>query len=54
MAKKQTSDLQINGSSLATWKDYHTKLAVFFDMFTFYTETLTDKGKYKNVDQNSI
>lgn len=45
ISKKQSADLQINGASLVSWKNHHTKLSVFCDMFTFYTETLTDKGK---------
>ncbi|KAL1497278.1 hypothetical protein ABEB36_008270 [Hypothenemus hampei] len=43
LLKKRPNDLQINGASLVSWKDCHTKLSVFCDMFTFYTETLTDK-----------
>lgn len=43
VAKKQPNDLQINGASLVSWKGCHTILSVFCDMFTFYTETLTDK-----------
>ncbi|ENN81570.1 hypothetical protein YQE_02099, partial [Dendroctonus ponderosae] len=40
---KKSADLQINGTSLVSWKGCHTQLSVFCDMFTFYTETLTDK-----------
>lgn len=29
-------------SSIVAWRDYHTVVSVFCDMFTFYTETLTD------------
>ncbi|XP_066138710.1 ubiquitin-protein ligase E3C isoform X2 [Euwallacea fornicatus] len=43
MSKKHYSELQINGALLVSWRDCHTKLSVFCDMFTFYTETLTDK-----------
>ncbi|XP_050309699.1 ubiquitin-protein ligase E3C isoform X2 [Anthonomus grandis grandis] len=43
ISKSQPADLQINGASLLSWKDCHTNLSVFCDMFTFYTETLTDK-----------
>ncbi|CAH1133303.1 unnamed protein product [Ceutorhynchus assimilis] len=43
ISKKTSVDLQTVGASLVSWKDCHTKLSVFCDMFTFYTETLTDK-----------
>lgn len=43
LSRKHYSHLQINGASLTSWKDCHKNLSVFCDMFTFYTETLTDK-----------
>lgn len=30
---------------LTQWRDPHKAFSVFCDMFTFYTETLTDSGK---------
>ncbi|KAJ8961181.1 hypothetical protein NQ318_008862 [Aromia moschata] len=41
--KNQSGELQMKGSSLISWRDCHTTLSVFCDMFTFYTETLTDR-----------
>ncbi|CAH1175956.1 unnamed protein product [Phaedon cochleariae] len=38
----QSGQYQAKGS-LISWREYHTYLAVFCDLFTFYTETLTDK-----------
>lgn len=40
--KHETSTLQMTGGSLGQWRDIHTAISVFCDMFTFYTETLTD------------
>lgn len=34
---------QLRTSFLASWKESHVMLSVFCDMFTFYTETLTDR-----------
>ncbi|KAJ8929516.1 hypothetical protein NQ314_017774, partial [Rhamnusium bicolor] len=42
--KNQHGDLQMRGSCFISWKECHTTLSVFCDMFTFYTETLTDRG----------
>ncbi|XP_060526269.1 ubiquitin-protein ligase E3C [Cylas formicarius] len=41
--RKKVTDLQLKGSSLVTWKSGYSVLAVFCDVFTFYTENLTDK-----------
>ncbi|CAH1102309.1 unnamed protein product [Psylliodes chrysocephalus] len=40
--KNNTGQFEAKGSCLVAWRDFHTTLSVFCDMFTFYTETLTD------------
>lgn len=40
--KDEVSIKQMNSMSFAVWKDIHKAILVFCDMFTFYTETLTD------------
>ncbi|CAH1168753.1 unnamed protein product [Phyllotreta striolata] len=46
--KNNSRQLEAKGTSLAVWRNYHTALSVFCDMFTFYTATLTDSGKNNN------
>ncbi|KAG5896718.1 hypothetical protein JTB14_014594 [Gonioctena quinquepunctata] len=41
--KNESGQFQSKGSCLISWRDYHTTLSVFCDMFTFFTETLTDR-----------
>ncbi|KAJ8920591.1 hypothetical protein NQ315_004730 [Exocentrus adspersus] len=43
ICRNQQDDLQMKSASLMSWKECHTTLSVFCDMFTFYTETLTDR-----------
>lgn len=40
--KQENSISQMTGGALGQWRDIHTAISVFCDMFTFYTETLTD------------
>ncbi|XP_028139007.1 ubiquitin-protein ligase E3C [Diabrotica virgifera virgifera] len=40
--KNNTGQFETKISSFIAWREYHTTLSVFCDMFTFYTETLTD------------
>lgn len=35
---------ELKGCYLVSWRDCHTRLSVFCDMFTFYTQALTDRG----------
>ncbi|RZC38508.1 ubiquitin-protein ligase E3C [Asbolus verrucosus] len=43
LTRKRSLESELRGSCLLSWKECHTNLSVFCDMFTFYTETLTDR-----------
>ncbi|KAB0798693.1 hypothetical protein PPYR_09686 [Photinus pyralis] len=42
ITKDEVTIKQMNSTAFSVWKDIHKALLVFCDMFTFYTETLTD------------
>lgn len=41
---KRHDSAVIHTIDLNSWRDTHKAVSVFCDMFTFYTETLTDSG----------
>ncbi|KAL3283640.1 hypothetical protein HHI36_006779 [Cryptolaemus montrouzieri] len=43
LGKNSSLENELRGCCLASWRDCHTRLSVFCDMFTFYTQTLTDR-----------
>lgn len=43
--KYERNVVHTSGSCLCLSKDTHKAISVFCDMFSFYTETLTDSGK---------
>ncbi|KAK9869663.1 hypothetical protein WA026_003411 [Henosepilachna vigintioctopunctata] len=43
LGKHVSLENELRGCCLASWRESHTQLSVFCDMFTFYTQTLTDR-----------